>query len=284
MTNAKHNTGVTIMAKRKQEENLDNMDTTDSAEEQTRAQEPARKYARTKSHSEDDDDVLTNKLMIGVFVAAILILFNGFQLISLASSLSGGSGGASAVLSVMRGSGTVTLGAKETVGTALTAVINQPPVLPGYGTRMIKMETISEIPVKSKTGDAVQDAINTLVPTGTPFYGTDAGVSFDDPINSMQQWGKLERSTKLTPEQEQRWNKIVGSFTCDYCCGSPQNPTIINRCGCAHAAAWRGIAKFMIGKYGDQYTDAQILGEMSRWKALWYPGPTIKRAFEEGVL
>ena len=31
------------------------------------------------------------------------------------------------------------------------------------------------------------------------------------------------------------------------------------------------MAKFLVANYGDQYTDEQILGEMTKWKAVWYP-------------
>ncbi len=243
-----------------------------------------KEHRRKKKSTDDSEDLLGDKLVWVLFVAAILILFNGFQLISIASTLTGTGGSYLPVSFKGSTAGDVKLNGKETVAPALTALVAMEPAIAGYKTRMVKMETISELPEKTKTGDAVQDAINAIIPTGTPFYGEDAGVSFDDPISSLKVWGNHERKIQLTPELQARWEKIVGSFTCDYCCGSPQNPTIINRCGCAHAASWRGIAKWMLNKYGDKYTDTQIMGEMSRWKALYYPGPTVKRAFEEGAI
>lgn len=155
------------------------------------------------------------------------------------------------------------------------------PVLANHGTKIKKFPTISAQAKKDPTGDATQDAINTLIPTGMPFYGQEAGVSFDDPIAAQKTWAKYERTTQLDEAQQQRWLKIVNAFTCDYCCGSPARPTIITRCGCSHAAAWRGMSKWFINKFGDKYDDLQITGELSKWKALWYPGPTIQRVLAE---
>lgn len=131
-----------------------------------------------------------------------------------------------------------------------------------------------------KTGGAKQDAIALIVPKGTPFYVTEGegaallqSVSFDNPIGSLKILSNLGRTKKisLTQEQEDRFNKIVGSFTCDYCCGSPNRVTIISQCGCSHAAAWKGVARYLIKYYGSKYTDEQIAGEMTRWKGVWYP-------------
>ena len=62
---------------------------------------------------------------------------------------------------------------------------------------------------------------------------------------------------------------------------SSSNPTIITRCGCAHAAAAQGMAKWFVKYYGDSYSDEEIYGEMARWYALWYPKGTIERIILE---
>lgn len=215
--------------------------------------------------------------IIGIVV--LLIFFNGFQLMNLSSSLEKTTTTTST--SVI---GELSLDAHSTLGPALVSVLKEPPVLSGYKTKVTKFPTISEHSIPAKTGDKVQDALNALVPTGTPWYGAEAEVSFDDPIVAQNKWGTYEQNIKLSPELQQRWNNIVNTFTCDYCCGSPQNPTIISRCGCGHARAWRGMAKWFLNKYGNKYSDAQIIGEMTRWKVIWYPGPTIQRAIQEGAL
>lgn len=154
------------------------------------------------------------------------------------------------------------------------------PRFSGYKSIVKTLPTISELAIMTATGDVVQDIANNIIPRGTPWYGAEAGVSFDDPVTAQKLWGK-GRSLQLSADEQKRWERIVNSFTCDYCCGSPQNPTIITRCACAHSLAAQGMAKWFIKNYGSKYADEEIYGEMARWYALWYPGPTVKRIVQE---
>jgi hypothetical protein len=230
---------------------------------------------RQKHHK--DSSIAESPLFLGtVALVAVLVLFNMWQIAQLSALLGTGGG-------MRLGGGALSFGGSAK-GTILAPVLLAPgeqAVLPGYKTKIKELPTISSNPEKEPTGDAVQDAINALVPVGTPQYGQQAGVSFDDPLTAQRVWGGYERSITLTSEQEARWQNLVGKFTCDYCCGSPSSPTIITHCGCAHARAWRGMAKWFIASFGDQYTDEQIFGELSRWKTLWYPGPTVQRVLQE---
>lgn len=235
-----------------------------------------------KTKEKTDDTNLPSPILTWTLVfVALLIIFNQWQIFNLHSLL--GVRSPSLPLSNFKPSFlTGGSGEAKVLGPALLAAGEQ-PVLAGYGTKIKEFPTISvNAQQKPKTGDVVQDLINALIPTGTPEYATELGVSFDDPIAALKKWGQIERSTKLSDHTaEERWKKITSSFTCDFCCGSPGNPTRITNCGCSHAAAWRGIAKYVIAKHGTTYTDEQILGEMTRWKALWYPGPMIKRIVQE---
>ena len=170
-------------------------------------------------------------------------------------------------------------GSKTTLKPMPLATGEQPNIA-GYKSIVKPLPTISELVMKPSAGDAVQDLLNNIVPSGTPWYGSEAGVSFDDPITAQKLWGKGE-AIQLDATQTERWNRIVNSFTCDYCCGSPQNPTIITHCGCAHATAAKGMAKWFIKNYGNKYSDEEIYGEMARWYALWYPKGTIERIIQE---
>ncbi|MBI4095841.1 MAG: hypothetical protein HY438_03210 [DPANN group archaeon] len=154
------------------------------------------------------------------------------------------------------------------------------PRISGYRSIVKALPTISDMPMRASTGDVVQDLVNNVVPHGTPWYGAEAGVSFDDPLTAQKLWGKGQ-AIQLTASEQARWDRIVNSFTCDYCCGSPQRPTIITHCGCAHSKAAQGMAKWFIKNYGNKYSDEEIYGEMARWYALWYPGPTVKRIVQE---
>ena len=161
--------------------------------------------------------------------------------------------------------------------------LNEIPSIKGYKTKVKPLPTISELPIVQSTGNAAQDLLNNIIPKGTPWYGQEAGVSFDDPIKAQQLWAKA-RAIQLSTDEQNRWERITNSFTCDYCCGSPQHPTIITRCGCAHSAAAQGMAKWFVKYYGDKYSDEEIYGEMARWYALWYPKGTIERIIQEASL
>ena len=225
------------------------------------------------------------KLSYGfVALIAVLILFNQFQ-ISQVNALAGGT--SSSVSSFAKSvSGTIKL-----IGSGKGGIVIGPQLNPdGRTTKLVEWTTISETPAPKSTGNPTQDAIATVVPTGTPFYAAQGegakkinGISFDDPITSQKVWASLLGSRRfgtgntiqLTPEEEKRWQKLTGVFTCDFCCGGPNSVTTINRCGCAHSYAWQGMAKFFI-KYYPNYSDEQILGEMTKWKGIWYPQGMIQ--------
>ena len=221
--------------------------------------------------------LLRNKIAFtGIIILTLLVSMNNLLIPKAFAATSLGSSGS--VINL----GAFEYGPKITLKPMPLAHGEQPAVQ-GYKSKVKPIPTISELTMKPLTGDAAQDLVNNVVPTGTPWYGQQAGVSFDDPLTAQNLWAK-GRAIQLTPEEEQRWSRIVNSFTCDYCCGSPQNPTIITRCGCAHAAAAQGMAKWFVKNYGDSYSDEEIYGEMARWYALWYPGPTVKRIIQEAAV
>ncbi len=221
------------------------------------------------------------------FVAfiAVLILFNQFQISQVNALVSGTS---SVVSSFVK---TVSSGPVKLVGSGKSGIVIGPQLnSDGRTTKLVEWTTISETPAPKSTGNPTQDAIATVVPTGTPFYVLEGpgsekikGASFDDPLTSQKVWASLLGSRRfgtanviqLTPEEEKKWQKLTSVFTCDFCCGGPNSVTTINRCGCAHSYAWQGMAKFFI-KYYPQYTDEQIMGEMTKWKGLWYPQGMIQ--------
>ncbi len=145
----------------------------------------------------------------------------------------------------------------------------------GRTTTIGKWPTITEVPAEPKGVDAVAAAKVVMLPTGTPFYAPE-GISFDDAIGALSKWGQYEDSLQLTGDVQARWEKVVSTMTCDYCCGTPTNVTHINNCGCAHAKAFRSIAKYLLQNYGDKYSNDEIIGELQRWKSVWYPKNTIE--------
>ncbi len=157
------------------------------------------------------------------------------------------------------------------VKTASAAVIIAPILNPdGKTTSLVEQPTISEVPANPNTGDALADAKVVVLATGKPFYAPD-DIAFDDPINAQKKWGAFEKSISLNGDLETRYQKLIGTMVCSYCCGGPTSVTTINRCGCAHAKAAKGFFRFMLQNYGDKYSDDQLLGEAHRWYAIWYP-------------
>ncbi len=232
-----------------------------------------RKVRATKKRALQDPALFRNNYVFGLTMfLALLVVFNQFALPRAYALRSLGIGGSVSL-------GKFEYGPKTTLK-PMPLAEGEPPAIKGYQSKVKPLPTISELSIQPSTGDAVQDLLSNIVPHGTPWYGAEAGVSFDDPITAQKLWGKAE-ALQLDGAQEERWNRIVNSFTCDYCCGSPQRPTIITQCGCAHAAAARGMAKWFIKNYSDKYSDEEIYGEMARWYALWYPKGTIERIIQE---
>ncbi|MEK6848247.1 MAG: hypothetical protein AABX65_01305 [Nanoarchaeota archaeon] len=221
---------------------------------------------------ESEKNLILNNtyVLTGIVLVVILIFLNQIFLMPKAFSTTGG-----AVVNL----GKFEYGSKITLKPVPLSV-GESPAISGYGSIVKALPTISELAITSPTGDAVQDLLNNVVPKGTPSYGGEAGVTFDDPVSSQQRL-KSYLNLELSSAEEDRWGRIVNSFTCDYCCGSPQRPTIITNCGCAHSYAAQGLARWFVKNYGDRYSDEEIYGEMARWYALWYPKGTIERIIQE---
>ncbi len=157
------------------------------------------------------------------------------------------------------------------IKTASAKVIIAPKLNPdGKTTSLVEQPTITEVPANPNTGDALADAKVVMIATGKPFYAPD-DISFDDPINAQKKWGAYENSIQLSSDLEARYQKLISTMTCSYCCGGPTSVTLNKQCGCAHARAVRGFYRYMLKTYGSQYSDEELIGESHRWYAIWYP-------------
>lgn len=195
-----------------------------------------------------------------VFIPLLIVLFlvNQFLIaqVSLATGASSGGGFVNQLFGIK---------------IAAAATVIAPKLNPdGKTTTLVEQSTVTEVPANPNTGDAVADARVVMIPTGKPFYAPD-DISFDDPINAQNKWGAYEDSITLTGDLQTRYNQLINTFTCNYCCGGPTQVTVIARCGCRHAKAWRGMFKYMLQTYGDKYTNEQLMGEAYRWTGIWYP-------------
>jgi len=133
-----------------------------------------------------------------------------------------------------------------------------------------------------------EDAIAVMIPTGTPDYGAAMGVSFDDPVNSLQ---LMENGYYALKEQAQAdaavWDRYLSLATeprgisCEFCCGVGAIGVTADgtlRCGCAHNPAAHAVALWLI--MNTDYSDAEVLREVYKWKALWFPKDMVGLALE----
>ena len=133
------------------------------------------------------------------------------------------------------------------------------------------------------SGDIVQDAIKAVIPTGTPSYGPEIGVSFDDPVNSLNLLAQLDSTiptASLTEAEKTRFINVGTKISCEFCCGAAAvvDQSGRNLCGCAHAQSFRGLSKYLIKNHPTEWTDDEILLELTRWKALYYPKNMVEKA------
>ena len=136
---------------------------------------------------------------------------------------------------------------------------------------------------KMKTAD---DAVAIMIPTGTPEYGEAMGVSYDDPVVSLEKLAKaypaLKQQAQANPEVWQRYLKLAAAPTgisCEFCCGiGPQgiDEQGNSKCGCSHNPAVHSVTLWLM--LNTDYSDAEILKEVYLWKSLFFPKDMVQLA------
>ena len=133
------------------------------------------------------------------------------------------------------------------------------------------------------TGQSAQEIASKILPKGVPGgYGAELAVSFDNAagaINVLAPFEQDTRENKLEGEMLERYIAMGQQATCEFCCGATTmtNPDGTKACGCAHSAAMRGIVAYMLENYGNEMSNEQILEEVHKWKAVFFPGPTVEK-------
>ncbi len=222
-----------------------------------------------KIAKESNDDIFGGSTTWIIALAALLILFNQIQLFQLSSMLGA----------------PVSLG-----GTSTNVVLLSNPDLDGVDVSTIKSSAqgVAAVIDLSEAKDA-QGVIDAMVPRGTPEYGKELGISYDDPVTALQFLAyKLYPAIKqdVQTNDPETWNRYIALATkpvgisCEYCCGV--GPITITEqgqltCGCSHAPAIHAITLYLM-KNTDM-NDAEVLREALRWKTLWFP----KNMVEIGV-
>lgn len=216
---------------------------------------------RKVHHKKDKGDKIAKHYWILLGVAVVLVLFNQYQ-VSSVSSLINSNMGTTGTVSLLRNDlGEIDITSLKSTGHTIAAIF---PV-----------ETIQ----------TAEDAMVLMFPTGTPDYGEELGVSYDNPVGSLETLSRMYRSLKQEVQQNnpagfQRFmglaSKPVG-ISCEYCCGLKtigidQNGD--STCGCKHNPALLSIALYL-SAYTD-YSDGEILREVMRWKTLFFPKNMIE--------
>jgi len=160
----------------------------------------------------------------------------------------------------------------------------------------VAVGTSSATPTGAATGTNGTASAVDVVPRGTPaIYGAELGIKYDDVSATnptladatIRKLATYDQQLTLSGESLQRYINIAGNISCEYCCGAPsiiftkdqgQYKAGDAACGCAHSYAMRGLAKYLITKHGSEFTDAQILEELGKWKTLFFPDVMAQKA------
>ena len=127
-----------------------------------------------------------------------------------------------------------------------------------------------------------------FMPSGVPdVYGQEFGISFNkvqDAINKVTvldptygPGGKKIALTDLTTAELERYKKIGASIACEYCCGvkTLTNEDGTAACGCDHSQMMRGLTAYLTKNHPQEFTDEEILTELTKWKRTYFPKQTL---------
>ncbi|MDP3728037.1 MAG: hypothetical protein Q8R18_01145 [bacterium] len=133
-----------------------------------------------------------------------------------------------------------------------------------------------------------EDAIAIMIPAGTPDYGEAMGVSFDDPVTALS---LLENGYPTLKAQAQAnpliWERYIAlaseprGISCEFCCGigaAGVTADGTSKCGCAHNPAVQSITLWLM--LNTDYSDAEILREVYKWKVIFFPKDMVGLALE----
>ncbi len=219
----------------------------------------------------ETDPFFTHKVILLVAIAAML-LFNQLQ-IGTVSALSG----VSIPLSISSGSGNTFSFSGGDVDLSDVNVAEIKSTAQGIAA----LFPVGDI----KTTD---DAITVMIPTGTPEYGEAMGVSFDDPVAALSKLAKaysaLKEMAKKDDEVWQRYLSLAAAPTgisCEFCCGIGAQGVDSSgelRCGCSHNPAVQSVTMWLM--LNTEYSDAEILKEVYKWKSIWFPRDMVSLSLQ----
>lgn len=231
-----------------------------------------------KEHSSEHkrhrkEKVLSKPILTLMTVAAIVILINQMQIFGVYAMLNSDSDAEQLTLGGNKGNPArvISSGEKDLANIDLAQ-------LKSTGHTIATVFPVEDIVTQ-------EDAMAILFPIGTPDYGEDLGVSYDDPVTSLGVLAKMYRGLKAeveknNPEGFQRFMSLASlpvGISCEYCCGLKAIGIDKNgnsACGCQHNPALLSVAMYL-SAYSD-YTDGEILQEVMKWKTLFFPRDMIE--------
>tara|TARA_Y100000310_G_scaffold58837_1_gene54168 strand:- start:4186 stop:4965 length:780 start_codon:yes stop_codon:yes gene_type:complete len=210
--------------------------------------------------------MFSRNIMILFGIGVLLLLFNQWQISSLNTMLtyglpsgaSGGSNSGSSTLSLSGGKSLDDVNVEDIKSTAQGIAA------------LFELDQIKN----------TDDAIKLMIPTGTPEYGEAMGVTFDDPVTSLNNLARVYPALKQqvqgdNPEAFERFAHLASTpkgISCEYCCGiGPIGADAKgnSRCGCKHNPGVLTLALWLVAN--TEYNDAEVLREVYKWKTLWFP-------------
>lgn len=155
----------------------------------------------------------------------------------------------------------------------------------GQGDEIAKLE-LAPAPAAGSGSGGTASLLGNLIPKGVPeIYGTELGVSFDDPVKGMdilKNYDPTYGSKKIALEGAllQRYIEVGSMIACEYCCGAKSLVFSDGSaaCGCAHSQAMRGLAAYLLKNHAGEYTNDEILGELTKWKTMFFPKQMMQKA------
>ena len=198
-------------------------------------------------------------------VTAALVVFNQYQIFAVSGAFAGSSTGLFSSAS----------GGKDISKVDLSTI-------QGTGFSVAALFPVEDIKTQ-------QDAVDIMIPTGTPDYGPQLGVSFDDPVRSLsilsaQVYPTMLQEIKQDPAAYQRYLGIVlkpVGISCEYCCGVGSIGAASDgssACGCQHNPALLGLTMWLVKN--TNYSDQEIVREALRWKTLFFPKDMVELAMQ----
>lgn len=211
-----------------------------------------------------------NMMLVAVVLMAALVIYNQHQISAISSSF-----GIKSSLDLISGSASEHLSLladkKDLSDVDVTQITSTPKAI----AMLFPVEDIQ----------TAEDAMAMMISSGAPAYSEKVGgITFDDPIISMEYLAKLypviKAEVQQNPEQWQRYLSLAAAprgISCEFCCGiGPQGVDSEGnlRCGCKHNPAVQALTMALIKN--TDYSDAEILREVMKWKAIFFPKNMIE--------